>query len=580
MGKHSADKIYEASKIPFRQSVREAGGVEQPVLAKPLPTISPTSDVYYEIEYDSCPIPGVGKFVPKPQKIAEPEKDEIRDLFLKMREISRTHQSPSSYVKFFGRNSSRDNSYVFYRQGMFMKDFTDDYTGNAPFSHYFPYYQIMGYEQLRTYFTWRTQIREGIISETPLSYAFLYIYELLSNIGVSGPQDGLDRLMAFWRAFGAHTKIIDRYMIRWLKDYHIYYQLPRSFQEFIAENSLAAHYPSIAAPDDIFNLFCVISKYDIKRSAFFADGNATLIEDCFVYVISRLKQICTDRSIDFDRSIFQPPIKRLAWTPFRDALFYQWAPQADRRIVLSTTEIYICEQGKWTYSTAITTDGGRLLVGYIMKQMESVLRQVTQHKFKLSASISNASSPIVEELRISGKPLESIVSDATLEFYREATKTIVKVDLSALSLIRKEALATQEKLIVPEQGVQPVGAKSRTPHLTDLQNLPQAALQDILPSEPEPRPRPTPTFDSAAPAASEDAESVKSIFTESELGALCAALRGEPDIQAFADGCGVMPEVLVDGINVKAMDYIGDNLLDEDFVLYDDYKELVRGWVL
>ena len=37
-----------------------------------------------------------------------------------------------------------------------------------------------------------------------------------------------------------------------------------------------------------------------------------------------------------------------------------------------------------------------------------------------------------------------------------------------------------------------------------------------------------------------------------------------------------MLEVLVDGINEKAMDFIGDNLLDEEFVLYDDYKEQVK----
>jgi hypothetical protein len=40
-----------------------------------------------------------------------------------------------------------------------------------------------------------------------------------------------------------------------------------------------------------------------------------------------------------------------------------------------------------------------------------------------------------------------------------------------------------------------------------------------------------------------------------------------------------MPEVLVDSINEKAMDIIGDSLMDEDFVLYDDYKEQVKELV-
>jgi hypothetical protein len=69
-------------------------------------------------------------------------------------------------------------------------------------------------------------------------------------------------------------------------------------------------------------------------------------------------------------------------------------------------------------------------------------------------------------------------------------------------------------------------------------------------------------------------ENLKDILTENELRALEVVLQGD-DIKAFADECGVMLEVLVDVINEKAMDYIGDNLMDEDFVLYDDYQEPV-----
>jgi hypothetical protein len=44
---------------------------------------------------------------------------------------------------------------VFIRQARFMADFEDDYQKLAPFSMFYPYYQMMSYEQLRTYFTWR-----------------------------------------------------------------------------------------------------------------------------------------------------------------------------------------------------------------------------------------------------------------------------------------------------------------------------------------------------------------------------------------------------------------------------------------
>ena len=166
---------------------------------------------YYEIEYDSCPMPGVGRFVRRQAdarsgnaglksgagalKIEAPVRDEVRERFNQMRDIARKNQ----YLyyensRFYDRKIRQENARIFYEQGMFMKDFEDHYEKEVPFSSYFPSYQAMGYDQLRTYFTWRTRVRQGEIRETSLSYAFLYLYELLNQIGVSDPRDGLEKL--------------------------------------------------------------------------------------------------------------------------------------------------------------------------------------------------------------------------------------------------------------------------------------------------------------------------------------------------------------------------------------------------
>jgi hypothetical protein len=70
-------------------------------------------------------------------------------------------------------------------------------------------------------------------------------------------------------------------------------------------------------------------------------------------------------------------------------------------------------------------------------------------------------------------------------------------------------------------------------------------------------------------------DNLKESLNEEEARALAVILRGG-DIKAFADECGIMIEVLVDGINEKAMDNVGDNLMDEGYALYDDYKEQVE----
>ena len=564
----NSNRKYEAFKIPGRQQ-NEDGSPPSP--AKASEGASLEADAFYEIEYDSCPIPGVGKFVLKPQKIETAETDEIRGLFGKMRDIAREHRSALNYSRFFDRRVHYENTLIFYKQGLFMKDFTDDYEGSAPFSQYFPYYQMMGYEQLRTYFTWRTRVREGKVSDTSLSYAFLYIYELLNNIGVKDPQDGLDKLTAFWDAFRGYHKAIDKYVVRWLKDYHIYYQhqLPRFFQKFVEQNRLTEYYPPMTNSDDPFELFCGISSYDIRKSAFFTDETSKLVTECFCFVLDRLRQILSGKGIPFDESVFQPSQKISEWKPFRDALFYNWIKQPDRRIVLSKNEIYICKQNKWEFSTVITSPGGRQLIGYIMKQMEADLRKAVKYKYKLTANLSAVQHELSHSLEAAGLSLKEIISSAVAEFYREATKTVVRVDPRALSAIREEALITQQRLIVEEQEepVVPVPAPQAAP----TPPVPQVSL---LLSEAMP-PFPPPSASDA-----DVWEKLKASLSETDLTALTIILDGGTTLRQFADERGMMLEVLVDGINEKAMDAIGDSLIDDEFVLYEDYinqvKELVK----
>ena len=53
-------------------------------------------------------------------------------------------------------------------------------------------------------------------------------------------------------------------------------------------------------------------------------------------------------------------------------------------------------------------------------------------------------------------------------------------------------------------------------------------------------------------------------------------LNDKTNLKLFADQQGIMLEVLMDGINEKAMDHVGDSLLDEEFTIYDDYLEQAR----
>ena len=554
MNDYNSNKKYQSFKIPARQQVQESESAHELPQVKAGTSVSLDDGSFYVIDYGLSDIKGAGKFVLKSQQIQPPAKDEIRDRFYSMRDIARVNSSLFlANNRFFDQRTQQDNANIFYKQGMFMKDFSDSYTENTPFSSYFPNYQMMGYEQLRTYFTWRTEVRKGNVNDTALSYAFLYIYELLNNIGAADPEDGLEKLMFFWKAFSVHNNAIDKYVLRWLKDYHIYYMMPQPFKEFVGKNNLAQHYPKMTDTEDNFDLFCAVSKYDIRQSAFYTNDNIKLITDCFTFVFNLLKQVFTQNGMNFDQSIFQPTKKMLVWRPFKDALFHQWMKQPDRQIVLSEKEIYICRQNNWFFNTVITSESGKKLIGYILKQMESVLRKAAKYKHKLSANINAVNHELIGKLDQTGLSLEKIINDAVFTFYREATKTVVSVDHSALSRIRQEALVTQEKLIIPE---------------TEEPSFLEPAAPDLSVSAIHATP---PMLPSAEASVSDVWQEFKTALSATEMQALALVLQGNTHIKHFADKNDIMLEVLADGINEKAMDFIGDNLLDNDFRLYDDY---------
>ena len=90
----------------------------------------------------------------------------------------------------------------FYRQAKFMEDYEDDYHGQVcDISGYFTTYHDLSDKQLRTYFTWRTEVRNGVYNKTFTSYIYLYIYEFLCGIGSSSSVESLNKLKEFEEKF-------------------------------------------------------------------------------------------------------------------------------------------------------------------------------------------------------------------------------------------------------------------------------------------------------------------------------------------------------------------------------------------
>lgn len=501
--------------------------------------------------------------LPEAQRIPPARLDPVRKKFDDMRSITA------------GNPFARNDVGFFYRQARLMEDFTDDFGEEAEFSMYYPCYQYMGYKQLRTYFTWRTGVRAGRIEPVSVSYVFVYIYELLSGIGADSPLDGLEKLMSIWKAIGEHSDVLDKYMPRWLFDYHIYYELPDSFADFIEINGLRGcygeHFLFDASCDDRLMAWNGISNYDVRRSRLYGDGNEALFRDSFEAVILAIEKECERRGVSTDDLLSHNSDYLSSWYPFKRALFYNWLSQPDRQVTAISGKKYICKDNHWKTSISIPYTWRKDFAGYLIKKTDLCLRRLLKYNYKLTvdATLLQRTIGSLKKPFLPFKILQATVEKAVDDFFNESTRTVVTVDSGNLERIRAEALGTQEALIVQEDE-----AEVELEAEVEAESEAESEADSV---EAENR------FEDTTSRDLPDAEDQWAVFKDAldghEAQALELILAGGGLVRAFANGIGAMLEVLVDNINDKAMDIIGDSIVEVDGEprIYDEYVHHLRS---
>lgn len=474
------------------------------------------------------------------------EEEEKYRLFLEMRQI---YKYPRSF------NSHGQDAFYFYKQAKMMEDFEDDYAGNAEYSGYFTEYQALNYEQLRTYFTWRTNVRRGIVKKTSFSYVFLYIYELIHNVGVKDSRDGFEKLLSIWREYGKYEQKLSKYMVDWVKDYYITNPFDLSFQELIQQDEGLQRYYNFSGEESYFDLYAPLSNYKFEKSAFYSAETEKILRDCFNFVIQNLDEWLNENGAYFDDLIYYGD-KGCAWYPFQRAVYTMQAiPFPGKKSVrISNAEIYWYENGCWTSSkNRIRRKNGRYIIGYIFRRIEQFYRKAFHFRYKLN----------VDKLKIDLSQTADVLSDsealfikidaAIYEFYKDSQKKSVTVNPDHLEKIRENALMIQEKLLAEQSSFE-----------TDFDQ----EKEDKIEAQP-------------ADTETDPWQMLASSLNETERDALCMMLSGasQQEMNTFSKKHFIMPEVLVDGINEKAMQAVEDNILElvDEMTVFEEYKyELER----
>lgn len=336
---------------------------------------------------------------------------------------------------------------LFLNQAKLLEFYKDDYEGEYISHCYYPTYDLLNNQELRSYFAWRTKVRNGDIQPSCSCFAYLYLYELINGIGTGTPVEGLHKMDDFAAAYKEYESSLMNYYANWRKSYIIYYNLSDSFlggEEREGEEAHMAVLDSAQEQTDDAVAAAVkqLAPGWLNRSKFYKT-HQTDMDRVIVQVLRRMHQHYSARSKrTFSEQLFGSrethSVDLFCYAVFCDPLRHE-----NSRYYITDSHYYECRNGYWTETSCFIDSHKRRKLENLMKTIDASLRVAL-----------NDGKPIKSpsQLKWVTKVIEEEVA-ALLETQKqqEAEAKRVQIDYSALAQIRREAAITQEKLATEEE---------------------------------------------------------------------------------------------------------------------------------
>lgn len=334
---------------------------------------------------------------------------------------------------------------IFMKQGRLLANYEDHFEFQSEAIHYYPTYEALTDEELRGYFSWRTMVRKGDIRKTSLSFAFLYLYELINQIGVSDAMDGYRKLTDFQALYGPLDGRVLPYLKGWRMDYVVYYQLDPAL---LADTPQVRFDQCITVLDHIhtqdqeqvIRAVKEIAPRWLERSKFYRDYQS----DCDAVLFRVLLGVTDHCAARCKDSFVERYFGRLTQAPanlFRTAVFCDPVKDQNCSYAVDERRVYQCRQGFWSVTAHDSISRGSLQLEDLIKTVDSVMREAYGYRYPVKP-------------KLEGKWLLKLIrteTQAHLAKKKAAEAKKITIDYSQLERIRHDAAVTQDRLTVEEE---------------------------------------------------------------------------------------------------------------------------------
>ncbi len=425
----------------------------------------------------------------------------------------------------------------------------------APFFSYIPQYAQLTEAQLAYYFYWRSALRRGEYLQTEESYFYLYVYEIINLPEIIHPKDGVTLLCNAWAAYRSRFPRIDKFMAEWVCDYCLIHGLPcpeeavRPFlKKLLPLVSLREFYlggMGDFSPHGVEMALAFYSDYRWQDSHYAAQHHDLFEKHLVAAVTPAVERLLSDSSL-------------FAETARSYQKHDAFCGSLCAHNIKSRIEVeYYAVRDVSAVRTAITA---------AVKYAENKLRSLLVVKSRLTVP------PFDEELRLlidryfaqqgeSILPPTRVKEKPAYEHLYEAKTSGVNFENAA----QIERLSWENtRILVPEEDAQ---------IFEEIKNEQKYKADAIFAASAVEQP----------PKAEPPAEEGGSPFSQEEKTYLAMLLDGDPaGVRAVLLAASVMEAQLAEGINEKALDMLGDIVLDgtaDGYRVIEEYREEVSQWI-
>lgn len=495
------------------------------------------------------------------------------------------------------------------RQGEFMADVEDDFGKRVFCALSHPIYAAMSNSQLRTYFSWRTDVRRGVYNEVEQPYVVLYCFELMNRIGVTSADDAFGRLVSVWENCAVSAKYADVYIPRWIKDFYAFNRVTLPLPAKLTEEETGGDY--LAAREieagnyaGKLDYLAANSAYDLSESVFLDKKTRPMMDGACAAALSALAEYFKPRGVELSSLICGKLKKDFSWEPFYNSIVDIERMDGFRAVEINAMERYTIKRGepvleRFEFSVS------RGFVGYVLKCVEAQLRRLTGFKRKIIPNLKMLENDFKNreklEAAVSAPEFSEIIPRAVEEYCRSAgisvidkpkksvkpwdeeppsEPVVVNIDVTKLDKIREQADENVRRLIVdePEEyaDVSPsddFDYEAAAGRIGDDEFAESVAEYAQLASEDE-EPAPVigagnPLFENLDP----EWQDLGNNLTPDNILFLKAMVNGTE--RDFCREHDILPQTMIEEINGEALLAVGDVIIEGGAIL-EEYAAPVR----